>query len=87
MPGLLQALAGLLGIEPTPGTPEHRGALFRSVKEWNDELAKPPGQRDEARLLELSKRLLRFRIQSYQVNRRETAAGRHADAPGCPGVQ
>ncbi|KAL4447520.1 hypothetical protein ABPG75_004739 [Micractinium tetrahymenae] len=30
---------------------EHREALFRSRKERNDELAKPPGQRDEARLL------------------------------------
>lgn len=68
MSGWLQALAELLGIGPTPGTREHREVLFRSIKERNDELAKPPGRRDEARLLELSKRVLRLRIEAHQVN-------------------
>ena len=71
MAGLLQALAGflasLLGGEPAPGTPEHREALFRAKKERNDELGKPASQRDEARLLELTKRVLRLRAEWAQV--------------------
>lgn len=69
MAGFLQALAEWLGFEPAPGTPEHREALFRVVKEINDERSKPPGQRDAARLLELTKRRLRLRIQALQVGR------------------
>ncbi|PSC74214.1 hypothetical protein C2E20_2651 [Micractinium conductrix] len=71
MSGLLQALANMLGVEHTPGTPEHREALFRSIKERNDELAKPLGQRDQARLLEPSKRVLRLRIQACQAKKQE----------------
>ena len=85
MSGLLQALANMLGVEHTPGTPEHREALFRSIKERNDELAKPLGQRDQARLLEPSKRVLRLRIQACQVSRRENAAGRLRLRLACPG--
>ncbi|KAL4444300.1 hypothetical protein ABPG75_012037 [Micractinium tetrahymenae] len=69
MSWVLHALAELLRSEPTPGTPEHREALFRAVKERNDERAKPPGRRDEARLLELEKRLLRLRIKAAQAKK------------------
>ncbi len=48
MPGFWEAVADWLGWEPVPGTPEHREALFRAVKAKNDELAKPPEQRDSA---------------------------------------
>ncbi len=77
MPGFWQGLADWLGWEPVPGTPEHREALFRAVKAKNDELAKPPEQRDEARLVELKKRVLRLRIEAIQV--------RGSAAPGCGG--
>lgn len=82
MPGWLQSVVDWLGLEPAPGTPEHREALFRAVKAKNDERAKPPGQRDEARLLELCKRVLRLRIQTMQVG---GAAGRHATGQRWPG--
>ena len=78
MSWVLQGLARLFIGEPTPGTPEHREALFRCIKERNDELAKPPGQRDEARLLELSKRVLRLRYQACQVNKSGRTASWHA---------
>ena len=65
--GFLQALAEWLGFDPAPGTPEHREAYFRAVKAKNDEQAKPAGQRDEAKLLELRKRVLRLGIQTVQV--------------------
>ena len=71
MSGSLQALAGflasLLGGESAPGTDERLEVLFRARKERNDELGKPPGQRDEARLLELTKRVLRLRAEWAQV--------------------
>lgn len=67
MSGLLQALWSRLGIEPTPGSEEHREVVFRARKERNDERAKPPGQRDETRLLELTKRVLRLRAEWAQV--------------------
>ena len=71
MAGLLQALAGflgfLLGCELAPGTPEHREAFFRSRKERNNELAKPASQRNEERLLELTKCVLQLRIEDWQV--------------------
>ncbi|KAL4444303.1 hypothetical protein ABPG75_012040 [Micractinium tetrahymenae] len=69
MSWVLHALAELLRSEPTPGTPEHREALFRAVKERSDELAKPPGHRDESRLLELDKRVLRLNIKSCQAKK------------------
>jgi len=64
---VLQALGRLLSGEETPGTPAHREAYYRSIKERIDEAAKPPGQRDEARLHELTKRVLRLRIENCQV--------------------
>ncbi|PRW56998.1 D-alanyl-D-alanine dipeptidase [Chlorella sorokiniana] len=67
MPGLLQALALALGFEPAAGSPEHRELLYRARKERSDQLAKPPGQRDEARLLELTKRVLRLRAEAAQA--------------------
>lgn len=72
MSWLLQALIALKRdfqdvLAPDPGTPEHREALKQSIKERNDELAKPPGFRDEARLLWLTKRVLRLRIEVTQV--------------------
>lgn len=85
MSWLLQALAEWLGFEPSPvpGTPEHREALCRVVKQVNDERAKPPGQRDEARLLELTKRRLRLTIPALQV---VVAAG-SPRGPGPPGPE
>lgn len=73
MSWLLDTLTELLRSRPVPGTPEHKEAAYRAFKERSDERAKPPGQRDEARLLELDKRVVRLRIQSAQV-RREGAA-------------
>ena len=67
MPGFFQSLAEWLGFEPAPGTPEHREALCRAVKAKNDEQAKPAGKRDEAKLLELRKRVVRLTIQTVQV--------------------
>ncbi|PRW56675.1 D-alanyl-D-alanine dipeptidase [Chlorella sorokiniana] len=67
MSGFLAVVRSLLGCEPAPGTPEHREALCRAQKERNDELGKPPGQRDEARLLELTKRVLRLRVEAGQA--------------------
>ena len=52
--------------------------MLRAVKAKNDELAKPQGERDEARLLELRKRVLRLSIESLQVG----AALRQAALPG-----
>ena len=74
MPGFWQGLADWLGWEPVPGTPEHREALFRAVKAKNDELAKPPEQRDEARLLQLKKRVLRLCVETLQVRARVRGA-------------
>jgi len=84
MSWVLQALARLLSGEPAPGTPEHRAALFRSVKERNEELSKPPEQRNQGRLLEVTQRNLRLRAQSCRVNKEGivvgTLAGRLASA-------
>ena len=67
MPGFLSALAELLGIEPWPGTAMHRDILHRSMKQRNEELGKPAEQRDPARLLELTKRVLQLRIKEWEV--------------------
>ncbi len=72
MSWLLQALVTLKrdffdAIAPDPGTPEHLEALKQSIKERNDELAKPPGLRDEARLLWRTRRLLRLRTEASKV--------------------
>ncbi|KAL4444327.1 hypothetical protein ABPG75_012064 [Micractinium tetrahymenae] len=65
-----QVLAWLEELfRPEPGTPEHREAVLRTVKQRSDERAKPSGQRDEARLLELDKRLLRLSIESRQAKK------------------
>ena len=75
-----RALAEWLGFEPAPGTPEHREALLRAIKAENDEEAKPPGQRDELRLLELRKRSTRLTIEAAQVTRSMEAAAAAAAA-------
>ncbi|KAL4444312.1 hypothetical protein ABPG75_012049 [Micractinium tetrahymenae] len=59
----------LTGCADANDVQEHREAFFRVVKERNDERAKPPGQRDEARLLELTKRQLRLRIEACQAKK------------------
>lgn len=53
-----------------------REAFFSSVKDYNDEAAKPAAERDEARLLELGKRKLRLQRQSCQASRGQDASGR-----------
>ena len=67
MPGFLSVLADLLGIPPIPGTAKYRDALHRCMKQRNEELDKPAEQRDAARLLELTKRVLRMRINMFRV--------------------
>lgn len=83
MPGFLQTLASLLGWEPAPGSPEQREEYCRCVKARNDELRKPPGQRDEARVLQLTKRVLSLRILLCQVC---GVWGIRQVALGCPGA-
>lgn len=61
--------ADLLRIPPVPDAPRHRDAMHRYMKERNEELAKPAGQRDSARLLQLTKRVLRMKIGSGLVSR------------------
>lgn len=72
----LEILADLLRSEPIPGTPEHREAHFRVVKERNDERAKPPGERDETRLLELDKRVVRMRMNAAKSSKEKLRRGR-----------
>lgn len=81
MSWFLHALTEWLRSETVPGTPEHREAHARAFRERSDELRKPPGQRNEARVLELSKRCLRIRIRSCQVTRKGRAA---CSKPACP---
>ena len=67
MPGFFSSLADLLGIPPIPGSARYRDALNRCMKQRNEELDKPEEQRDAARLLELTKRVLRMRINMCRV--------------------
>ena len=69
MSWLVDAVAEFLNGEPIPGTPAHREAVFQSVRERNAELTKPPEQRDTARVLEVTKRNMRLRAQSYRVRK------------------
>ena len=67
MPGFFSTLCDLLGIPPLPGTFRYREAMHRCMKERNEELAKPAEQRDAARLLQLTKRVLAMRLEFSQV--------------------
>lgn len=68
MPGFFSALCDLLGIPPSPGTLRHREAMHRCIRERNQELAKPAEQRDAARLLQLTMRVLTKRLEFSQVS-------------------
>ena len=61
---LLEVLSWLFW--PIPGSKVHDEAFCRAVKERNDELEKPEGERDEAVLLELTERMLRLQLERCQ---------------------
>lgn len=63
---LLEAASLLFG--PIIGSRAHVDALFDTAKLRNDELSKPAGQRDEARLLQLTKRMLQLTVERTEVN-------------------
>lgn len=66
---LLEAASSLFG--PIPGSRAHVDALFDTIKLRNDEMSKPAGQRDEARLLQLTKRVLRLVAERNEVSTAE----------------
>lgn len=53
---------------PIPGTNAHVDALFNTFKLRDEELSKPAGQRNEARLLQLTKRGLRLLTERSEVS-------------------
>ncbi len=62
---LLEVLSRLFG--PIPGSKVHDEAFCKAVKDRNDELNKPEGQRDAALLQELTEQMLRLRLERCQV--------------------
>lgn len=77
MSWVLRFLARLVSGEFTPGTLAHYEAHDRIVKDRNEELEKPPQERDIVRLVEISKRDLQLRAQTCRVSSWR-AAGSHA---------
>ncbi|KAL4420889.1 hypothetical protein ABPG77_001230 [Micractinium sp. CCAP 211/92] len=69
---LLEVLSRLFG--PIPGSKVHDEAFCKAVKDRNDELNKPEGQRDAALLQELTEQMLRLRLERCQVLQRDFRA-------------
>lgn len=63
---LLEAVSLLFG--PNPGSQAHVDALFDTLKQRNEELSKPAEQRDEARLLQLTRRRLRLLAERCEAS-------------------
>ncbi|KAL4419500.1 hypothetical protein ABPG77_002286 [Micractinium sp. CCAP 211/92] len=69
---LLKIVNWLFG--PVPGSQAHVDLFFDTVRLRNEELRKPEGQRDEARLLQLTKQKLRLEAERHQVIHRQFQA-------------
>ncbi|KAL4451744.1 hypothetical protein ABPG75_007408 [Micractinium tetrahymenae] len=72
---LLEGLSWLFG--PIPGSQAHVDAFCRAVKQRNEELSKPEAQRDEVRLQELTKQMLRLQAERCQSLQQEFKASQH----------
>ncbi|KAL4451754.1 hypothetical protein ABPG75_007416 [Micractinium tetrahymenae] len=72
---LREALSWLFG--PIPGSDAHWQAFCRTVKQRNEELSKAEGQRDEVRLQELTKQMLRLQAERSQCLQRQFQANQH----------
>lgn len=55
-------------FEPDPGSQAYVKILADTIKSKNNEKNKPEGQRDEQRLLELNKQVLRLQAKRWQVS-------------------
>ncbi len=64
---LLESLSWLFG--PFPGSRAHVDLYFETVRLRHEELRKPEGERNEPRLLHLTKKMLRLESERTQVSR------------------
>lgn len=65
---LLESLRWLFG--PFPGSRAHLDLFYDTIRLRGEEARKPDGERDEARLLHLTKEMLRLRAERNQVSQR-----------------